>query len=78
MRKGWRWIVHAILWAWLLMFVVVVWPSTATAVGLFAALSLWETARGLRAARAQRSKGLTVQRFNVLEVRSSAAGILER
>jgi len=46
MRKGWRWIVHTMLWAWLLMLVVAVWPTTVTAVGLFAALGLWETARG--------------------------------
>ncbi len=74
MRKGWRWIVHAILRAWLLMLVVAVWASTATAVGLFAALGLWETARGLRVVLAQRSKGLTVQRF---KCRRFAVALLE-
>ena len=53
MRKGWSLIVQAILWAWLLMLVVAVWPSTATAVALFAALALWDTARDLKVSRAQ-------------------------
>lgn len=51
MRKGRSFIVHAILWAWLLMLAVAVWPSTATAVALFAALALWDTARALKASR---------------------------
>ena len=54
MRKGQRWIVHAILWAWLLVLVVAVWPSAATAIALFAALTLWETARDLKVSRPQR------------------------
>lgn len=53
MRKGWSLIVQAILWAWLLMLVIAVWPSTATAVALFAALALWDTARDLRVSRLQ-------------------------
>ena len=51
MRKARTFIVHAILWAWLLMLAVAVWPSTATAVGLFAALALWDTARAMQVAR---------------------------
>jgi hypothetical protein len=54
MRKGPRWIGHATLWAWLLMLTLAVWPSTATAVALFAALALWETAGDLKEARPQR------------------------
>ena len=48
MRKGRRWIVDAILWAWLLTLGLAARPSTATAVALFAALVLWETARAQR------------------------------
>jgi hypothetical protein len=48
MRKSWGRIGHAILWAWLLMLALAGWPSTATAVALFGALALWETARALR------------------------------
>lgn len=51
MRRGRSFIVHAILWAWLLMLAFAVWPSTATAVGLFAALALWDTARALKVSR---------------------------
>ena len=51
MRKGRSFIVHAILWAWLLTLAVAVWPSTATAVALFAALALWDTARALKVSR---------------------------
>jgi hypothetical protein len=54
MREGQRWIVQAILWAWLLMLVVAVWPSAATAIALFAALALWETAHDLKISRPQR------------------------
>jgi hypothetical protein len=54
MREGQRWIVQAILWAWLLMLVVAVWPSAATAIALFAALALWETARDLKVSRPRR------------------------
>lgn len=51
MRKGRSFIVHAILWAWLFMLAVAVWPSTATAVALFAALALWDRARALKVSR---------------------------
>ena len=51
MRKSRRLIVHAVLWTWLCLLAVAVWPSTATAVGLFAALALWDTARNLRVSR---------------------------
>ena len=51
MRKSWRRIGHAILWAWLLMLALAAWPSTATAVALFGGLVLWETARALRRSR---------------------------
>ena len=54
MRKGQRWIGHAILWGWLLMLVLAVWPSAATAIGLFAMLALWETAQDLKVSRPQR------------------------
>jgi hypothetical protein len=54
MRKGQGWIGHAILWAWLVMLVVAVWPSAATAIALFAALALWETARDLKVSRPER------------------------
>jgi hypothetical protein len=36
------------------MLVVAVWPSAATAIALFAALTIWETARDLKASRPQR------------------------
>jgi uncharacterized membrane protein len=61
MRKGQCWIGHAILWAWLLMLVVAVWPSAATAIALFAALALWEMARDLKVSR-PRTKALRVRR----------------
>lgn len=51
MRKSWRQIGHAILWAWLLILALAAWPSTATAVALFGGLVLWETARALRVSR---------------------------
>jgi hypothetical protein len=51
MRKGRNLIVHAILWAWLVMLAAAVWPSAATAVALFAALALWDTARDLKVSR---------------------------
>jgi hypothetical protein len=51
MRKSWRRIGHAILWAWLLMLALAAWPSTATAVALFGGLVVWETARALRVSR---------------------------
>jgi uncharacterized protein (DUF58 family) len=54
MRKGQRWIGHAILWGWLLMLVLAVWPSAATAIGLFAMLVLWEAAQDLKVSRPQR------------------------
>lgn len=53
MRKSWRRISHAILWTWLLTLAIAAWPSTATAVALFAALVLWETARALKVSRPQ-------------------------
>ena len=53
MRKSRSLIVHAILWAWLFMLAVAAWPSTATAVALFAALALWDTARDLKVSRAK-------------------------
>ena len=61
MRKGRRWIVDAILWAWLLTLGLAARPSTATAVALFAALNLWETARDLKVSRPQ-TKALPVRR----------------
>ena len=54
MRKGRSFIVHAILWAWLLTLTLAVWPSTATAVALFAALALWDAARALKVSRLTR------------------------
>jgi hypothetical protein len=53
MRKGQHWIVHAILWVWLLTLGLAAWPSTAAAAALFAALVLWETARVLKMSRPQ-------------------------
>ena len=53
MRKSCRRISHAILWAWLLMLALAAWPSTATAVAVFAGLVLWETARALKVSRPQ-------------------------
>jgi hypothetical protein len=53
MRKSWEWIGHALLWAWLLMLTLAAWPSTATAVGLFGGLVLWETVRALKVSRPQ-------------------------
>jgi hypothetical protein len=53
MRKGQYWIGHAILWAWLLVLVVAVWPSAATAIALFAALAVWEAAKDLKVSRPQ-------------------------
>jgi len=53
MRKGQRWIVHAILWAWLLTLGLAAWRSTAAAAALFAALVLWETAGALKISRPQ-------------------------
>jgi hypothetical protein len=61
MRKVHCWIGHAILWAWLLMLVVAVWPSAATALALFAALAWWETARDLKGSCPQ-SKALRDRR----------------
>jgi hypothetical protein len=61
MRRVQRRIGHAILWAWLLMLVVAVWPSAATALALFAALAWWETARDLKVSRPQ-SKALRDRR----------------
>jgi hypothetical protein len=61
MRKGQRWIGHAILWGWLLMLVVAVWPSAATAIALFAALAVWEAARDLKGSRPQ-TKALRASR----------------
>jgi len=54
MRKGQRWIGHAILWGWLLMLVAAVWPSAATAIGLFTVLALWEAAQDLKVSQPQR------------------------
>jgi hypothetical protein len=54
MRKGQRWIGHAILWGWLLMLVAAVWPSAATAIALFAMLALWEAAQDLKVSQPQR------------------------
>ena len=51
MRKGRNLIVHAILWAWLVVLAAAVWPSAATAVALFAVLALWDTARDLKVSR---------------------------
>lgn len=53
MKKGWNLMVHAILWAWLFMLAVAVWPSTATAIALLAALALWDAARDLKVSRAK-------------------------
>jgi len=65
MRKSWRRIGHAILWAWLFMLALAAWPSTATAVGLFAGLVVWETARALRVSR-PRAKTLGERRPEAL------------
>jgi hypothetical protein len=54
MRKGQHWIVRAILWVWLLTLGLAALPSTATAIALFAALALWETAHDLKISRPQR------------------------
>ncbi len=54
MRKGQYRIGHVILWAWLLMLVVAVWPSAATAIVLFAGLAMWEAAQDLKVSRPQR------------------------
>ena len=54
MRKGQRWIGHAILWGWLLMLVIAVWPSAATAIALFAVLAVWEAAQDLKVSQPQR------------------------
>ena len=55
MRTGQSRIGHAILWAWLLMLVVAVWPSAATAIVLFAGLAMWEAAQEMKVSRPQRS-----------------------
>jgi hypothetical protein len=55
MRKGQSRIGHAILWAWLFMLVVAVWPSAATAIVLFAGLAMWEAAQDLKVLRPRRS-----------------------
>jgi hypothetical protein len=55
MRKGQRWIGHAILWGWLLTLVGAVWPSAATAIALFAALALWEGAQDRKVSGPRRS-----------------------
>ena len=54
MRKGQRWIGHAILWGWLLMLVIAVWPSAVTAIALFAGLALWEGAQDRKVSRRRR------------------------
>jgi len=54
MRKGQRWIGHAILWGWLLVLVAAVWPSAATAIALFTVLALWEAAQDLKVSQPQR------------------------
>ena len=68
MRKSWRRISHTILWAWLVTLAIAAWPSTATAVTLFAALVLWETARALKVSRPQTKHAQRWKTPGVVEV----------
>jgi hypothetical protein len=62
MTKGQSRVGHAILWGWLLMLVVAVWPSTATAIVLFAGLAMWEAAQEMKVSRPPRSALRDVRR----------------